>query len=139
MLKLDSRTHITISHFKQLKWFPVTERCKQICLTHVFKFVNSLSPSYMSDLLEFSPASKYTTRQSKTNFINVPHVRTKLKQQSFSYLAPSLWNKLPNKITECKKVTSFKYELKKHIYSNLENLEECNYIFNTNFGNMNMY
>ena len=48
----------------------------------MFKFVNSLSPSYMWDLLEFSPVSKYTTRQSKTNFINVPHVR--IKQQSFS-------------------------------------------------------
>ena len=140
-LKLDARAHIGTNHFKKLNLLPIEDRNKQICLTHVYKFVNGLSPSYMSELLHIAVVNenKCTTRQSKKkNALVLPHVEKGIKHNSFRYLAPYMWNELPNNITGSENVYKFKCDLKKYLYCNLASLEECNYIFSTNFKKINM-
>ena len=48
----------------------------------------------MSELLHFAVVSenKCTTRQSEKNALVVPHVEKSIKHNSFSYLAPYMWN-----------------------------------------------
>ena len=45
---------------------------------------------------------------------NQPSRKTKQGQNCLSYIGPSIWNKLPNKIKESNSINDFKHKVKDH-------------------------
>ena len=60
-----------------------------------FKFCNNASPLYMNDV--FKPAGQPNTiTRSSLLKLNQPLRRTNHGQNSIPYIAPIIWNNLPN-------------------------------------------
>ena len=81
----------------------------------VFKCLNGLGPSYLSDL-SYQPSR--ILRSSGTGLLIVPRVRTKTHgEAAFSHFGPRLWNSLPEGIRTAETVGVFKGRLKTHLFS----------------------
>ena len=114
VLDLDHRAHLEQSHFVSLNWLPVSKRCEQITLCHVFKAKNGLSPSYMSDFINTQDSvHNYNTRLSSNGGLALPKVKS-FGLKSFSYIGCKLWNMLPSNIREHSTISGFKQAVKLH-------------------------
>ncbi|KAK0150881.1 hypothetical protein N1851_008003 [Merluccius polli] len=88
------RAHIT-PILKSLHWLPVCFRIDFKIILLVFKALNGLGPSYLTDLLLSYEPSR-TLRSSGTGLLTVPTVNTKnYGEASFHFYGPRLWNSLP--------------------------------------------
>ena len=97
LLNLNNRAHIGQKQFKQINWLPVNNHWKQTFSLISFKFCNNTSPAYMNDV--FKPASQSNT--STTAYLlklNQPLRRTNDGQNDIFYIAPNIWNNLPNSL-----------------------------------------
>ena len=85
----------------------VKVRCEYKVLVLVFKCLNNLAPSYLSNLL--SPQSvAYNTRSASRNMLAIPFIKHKtFADRSFSVAGPKLWNKLPENIKCSSSVDDF--------------------------------
>ena len=104
-----------------LHWLPVEYSIIYKILLLVYKAINGLSPSYISNLLSFC-SSSYSFRSCSNKLLQVP--RTKLKSygdQRFSIAGPKLSNSIPASLKNADSLNSFKKHLK-------------TYLFNTFFG-----
>ena len=62
------------------------------------KALNGITPTYISELVELKPASKYNlTNSDDTLFLSNPSFKSRitLGDRSFKYAGPKLWNELP--------------------------------------------
>ena len=74
--KLDIIHHISEDDFKTINWLPVNQKVYQSLNFTIFKYVNNVCPYYTREAFEYA-----------------------LKRRiSCSYVAPSVWNKLPNSV-----------------------------------------
>lgn len=90
--KTRGREHIT-PDLKSLHWLPVRFGIHFKLLLLVFKCLNGLGPSYLSDLLSLYQPS-WTLRSSSAGLL-LHQVRTKTHEEAaFSYYGPRLWNSL---------------------------------------------
>ena len=117
--KKKKKGHIT-PILKQLHWLPIQ---KQIChkiLSATCRSVNDNTPLYLSDLLQKHNPSRLLRSASRSH-LDVPGPRdSKTKQygqRSFRYVAPSLWNVLPESIKEKDSIQSFRPSLKTHFFT----------------------
>ncbi len=88
------RNHIT-PIFCSLHWFPVWFGIDSKLLLFVFKAINDLAPSYLSETLSFRQHNR-ALRSSGLFLLEVP--RSRYKQwgdHAFTMAAPSLWNIFP--------------------------------------------
>ena len=99
---------------KKLHWLPIRARIECKLLTMTYKCLNGDAPEYLSDLLSVVPESRRTLRLSnKYKQLVVPRVKRKtFVARSFSIMAPSLWNELPDSLQKANSVEIFKAELK---------------------------
>ena len=99
---------------RNLHWLPIRARIEHKLLTMTYKCLNGEAPDYLSDLLSVIPESRRTLRSSnKYKQLVVPRVkRETFVARSFSIMAPSLWNELPDPIWKANSVEIFKAELK---------------------------
>ena len=97
---LSSRFPTWPKIFKQINWLPVNYRFRQCLAANVFKFFDDKCPLYMKDFYEKSCISQAWTRNS-TMKLSQPLRRTNNGQHCISFLAPSVWNNLPNKLKHC--------------------------------------
>ena len=106
--KYDSYTQAV----KDLHILPVKVRCEYKVLVLVFKCLNNLAPSYLSNLL--SPHSvAYNTRSASRNMLAIPFMKHKtFADRSFSVAGTKLWNKLPENIKCSSSVEDFKQTTK---------------------------
>ena len=83
----------------------------------VFKIINDLAPSYLSDILEnkIQPEA-YTLRSSSAN-LKIPKVRTEMYKKGFAYTATELWNSLPETLKMEGSLARFKKQIKKCKFS----------------------
>ena len=103
--------HITPSLI-DLYWLPVEYRIIYKILLVVYKAINGLSPSYISNLLSFC-SSSYSLCSCSNKLLQVP--RPKLKSygdRSFSIAGPKLWNSVPTSLRNADSLDSFKKHLK---------------------------
>ena len=110
--------HITPSLY-MLHWLPVKYRIQFKILLFVYKALNGIAPSYISELVELKPASRYNLRNSDdTLLLNSPSFKSRitLGDRSFKYAGPKLWNELPRDIRYANTVHSFKRLLKTHLF-----------------------
>ena len=98
-----------------LHWLPVEYRIiyKILLLVYMYKAINGLSPSYISNLLSFC-SSSYSLRSCLNKLLQV--TRSKLKSygdRRFSIAAgPKLWNSTPASLRNTDSLNSFKKHLK---------------------------
>ena len=88
--------------------------------SHVFKSLNDNAPIYMKDLFKTALQSNISTRQAFAR-LKQPLRKTNMGINSISYLGPSLWNKLPEKIKRSPSLNVFKHKVKEHFFNNVRN------------------
>ena len=116
LTRTRGREHIT-PVLKSLHWLPVCFRIDFKVLLVVFKCLNGLGPSYLSELLLSYQPSR-TLRSSGAGLLVVPHTKTKTHgEAAFSHYGPKLWNSLPENIRTAETVDVFKRRLKTHLFS----------------------
>ena len=82
-----------------------------------FKSLNGSAPTYLSDLLHLYTPSWQLRSSADTRVFRIPSFRTKSSgHRSFSYQAPTTWNKLPTSIRHASSVSSFKSSLKTFLF-----------------------
>ncbi|KAK7933805.1 hypothetical protein WMY93_004701 [Mugilogobius chulae] len=117
-----SREHIT-PVLQNLHWLPISQRIQFKVLLITFKALHNLAPPYLTDLLQrYSPAR--SLRSSDSNLLLLP-CRTKLRtwgDRAFSIAAPTLWNMLPQQLRDCTDLTTFKKNLKTHLFKSAFNV-----------------
>lgn len=116
LMRTRKRAHIT-PILKSLHWLPVRFRIDFKILLLLYKSLNGLTPSYLSDLLlPYEPARPL--RSTGTGLLTVPRVTTKTHgESSFYFYAPGLWNKLPEDLRTAASVDIFKTKLKTHLFT----------------------
>ena len=92
----------------------------------MYKALNGIAPSYISDLLELKPASRYNLRSS----IDTPLLKhsnfkslSTLGDRSFKCAGPKLWNELPKDIRNAMTVQIFKRLLKTYLFKKAINVD----------------
>ena len=83
----------------------------------VFKALKDMAPTYIRELLELKPLSRYALRSDIQNLLKVP--RTKCKtfgDRAFAVAGPRVWNQLPLDIRTSATVNTFKNRLKTYLY-----------------------
>ena len=91
-----------------LGWEPLETRRAKTKAVHMYKVLNGLAPSSLSDL--FGPKSditEYDLRGSHTS-LQLPHPKTEKLKKSFSYSGANLWNSLPTDLHNSATLTDFK-------------------------------
>ena len=106
--------HIT-PHLRNLHWLPVRYRLEFKIATLVFKCLNNLAPSYLSDLVEVRDRDR-RLRSSTSIMLRVSVPKTSFGSRSFSYAAAVVWNSLPENVTKITSYGGFKSALKTHFY-----------------------
>ena len=112
-LQLDNKAHVGITEFKQINWLPVNYRFRQCLAANVFKFFDDKCPLYMRDIFDKLCISQASTRNS-TMKLSQPLRRTNNGQHCISFLAPSVWNNLPNELKRCTNLNTFKHKIKEY-------------------------
>ena len=109
------RSHIT-PVLKSLHWLPLKERLVFKILLLVFHIVNGTSPSYNKSLIHNYQPSR-TLRSSNSGLLQVPVSRKSWGERAFAHAGPTLWNSLPQSLKTQTSVTTFKGNLKTHLYN----------------------
>ncbi|KAI5090037.1 hypothetical protein C0J45_20172, partial [Silurus meridionalis] len=107
--------HIT-PILSSLHWLPVKFRidCKLLLLT--YKALNGLAPMYLSSLLTHYKPSR-SPRSQNSGLLVVPRIAKSTKGgRAFSYLAPKLWNSLPDSVRGSDTLSQFKCRLKMYLF-----------------------
>ncbi len=87
------------------------------CILYVFKSINNLAPSYLSDqLYPYNPTRNL--RSGDQRLLSVPRSRLKHRgDRAFAVAGPRLWNSLPAYISSAQSLTVFKQSLKTYFFS----------------------
>ncbi|XP_061587561.1 uncharacterized protein LOC133452331 isoform X1 [Cololabis saira] len=113
--RIKSSDHIT-PVLIQLHWLPVQYRIiyKNLLLTH--KALHNLAPTYLCDLLkEYTPSRTLRSTSAGLLFTPTSHLSS-MGARAFSCTAPRLWNSLPPHIRQIDSITTFKTQLKTHLF-----------------------
>ena len=95
----------------------MNERFSQCVCSTVFKFFNNNCPAYMKEM--FSTYIQDNNTRNAMLRLCQPYRSTNKGQKGFSYLGPSIWNKLD---TDCKSIANlntFKHSLKTNLFGQL--------------------
>ena len=113
-------------HRKKLGWLSMSERRASHGLTLMFKIVNGLSPNYLSDLITFTnEVHNVNTRSSGGKKIWISKdIKAKSRRSAFIFSMSTLYNNLPENITNSKNVEIFKNKIKKLLSEKTLNLPD---------------
>ena len=78
-----------------------------------FKCLRGLAPNYLSSRFN-TRASVHGRNTRNKNMLDIPAFNTAAGQRSFTYRAVKCWNMLPEEITKCESLHSFKSKIKSH-------------------------
>ncbi len=82
-----------------------------------YKALNGLAPQYLSELLS-QYSHSHPLRSQNSGHLIIPRIsKSTAGGRSFSYLAPKLWNNLPNTVREADTLCQFKSRLKTHLFN----------------------
>ncbi len=100
-----------------LHWLPTKHRIDFKILLMTYKALNGLAPQYLSELLShYSPPRPL--RSQNSGRLIIPRIsKSTAGGRSFSFLAPKLWNNLPNTVREADTLCQFKSRLKTHLFN----------------------
>ena len=119
VMKCKKTDHIT-PILRQLHWLTIQKRIRHKILSATYRSVHDNTPLYLSDLLQKHNPSRLL-RSASRSLLDVPGPRdSKTKrygQRAFRYVAPSLWNVLPESIKEKDSIQSFRPSLKTNFFT----------------------
>jgi exonuclease III len=106
-------------YLKELHFLPVRFRIKYKIVLLVFKCINNLAPSYLSELVNLRDTKRHSLRKDNDFYwLKVPSApQFSRTEGAFSHCAPKLWNELPYEIRCLTEIDSFKKELKTHYFN----------------------
>ena len=113
---------------KQLtNWLPVNQKVHQSLNFTIFKYVNNVCPYYTREAFEYALECRISSRNNRLKVrlkvrVKVPFQKTNMWQDSLSYVAPSVWNKLPNSMKRNISLNTFKHDVKKHCLQELKDV-----------------
>ncbi len=97
-----------------LHWLPI-KQIKILLIT--YKALNGLAPLYLSELLSHYSPPRPLHSQNSGHLIIARISKSTAGGRSFSYLAPKLWNNLPNTVREADTLCQCKSRLKTHLFN----------------------
>ena len=101
-----------INMFKRLKWLSLKNRQLLHKCNMIYKSLNNLAPSYMSNALS-SLSHSHNTRNC--NKLKIKPHRTEYYANSFEISGPTTYNNLPDNIRCATSINSFNSRLYKHL------------------------
>ena len=82
----------------------------------MFKCLNGMSPTYLSDRIDYvTDHTSRNTRSTANNNLYIPRQRIEKFRESLQYAGPVLFNGLPNYVKDSITLSSFKYNFKKSL------------------------
>ncbi len=108
--------HIS-SVMSTLHWLPIKHRIDFKILLITYKALNGLDPQYLSELLSHYSPPRQLRSQNSGQLIITRISKSTAGGRSFFYLAPKLWNNLPNTVREADTLCQFKSRLKTHLFN----------------------
>ena len=79
-----------------------------------FKCMTGMAPEYLRNKFIFSGNVSGRVTRSLQN-LDIPLLKTKTGQRSYSYRIVNIWNNLPSEIKLSKCLNNFKRNLRKHL------------------------
>ena len=128
-LQLDNRAHVGITEFKKINWLQVDYRFRQCLAANAFKFFDDRCPLCMKDILDESCISQASSTRNSSTKLSQPLRRTSYGQNCISFLAPSVWNNLPNELKRCTNLNTFKHKIKKYLFYKIKQKENDIYLY----------
>ena len=122
-LNLDSKAHMGLTEFGKINWLPINYRFEQCISSMTFKYFNYLSSLYWNDVFKLADQNTTATRTSLFKLSET--LRSNHGQKRLSYVAPSIWDKLPDFLKTTDNVNTYKHRVKKHFFQRMNN-EESN-------------
>ena len=107
ILRKRKRTSVR-SDIKGLHWLRVDQRIVFKSLLLVYKCINNIAPEELRSLIQMNAG--------KVQKLNVPALKTTHGRRSFKYIAPHLWNHLPEDMRNIVSVEKFKANLKTYLF-----------------------
>ena len=99
-----------------LHWLPVRYRIEYKVGLLVFKCLNSLAPSYLSNLLRPYVPTR-SLRSTGQGLLCVPKTRlSTFGDRAFASFAPRLWNDLPVYLRSCESLDKFKSAYRTYLF-----------------------
>ena len=117
-LNLDNKAHIGTNEFLKINWLPTKKRVEQCICVNLFKFFNQMSPQCTAEI--FHPSSSVHNTHRATQKLDLPFRKSCIGQKTLSYIGPNTWNNLPAQIKLSKNVNTFKYDIKKSFFDDLQ-------------------
>ena len=109
--------HIT-PILKTLHWLPVHQRINYKILLLTFHALNSLAPSYLTELL-VPHVPLRNLRSTSQNLLTIPKTSSRtFGDRAFAFAAPTLWNSLPCEMRLISDIHIFKSALKTFLFTN---------------------
>jgi len=108
-------THSSSVNLIKLHWLPIIYRIqfKIACIT--YKTLTTSSPSYLHRLISVKAPTRHL-RSTASITLSQQRTTNNISQRAFRHTAPKVWNSLPQNITNCKQLSSFKSKLKTHFF-----------------------
>ena len=108
------------SLLQKLHWLPISQRIDYKLSVLCFNVFNQTAPQYLVDVLTVYTPSRTLRSSADSRLLKIPF-RKKLTQgqRSFSFHAPSVWNKLPFSVRHAKSPNQFKRALKTHLFRSI--------------------
>ncbi len=102
-----------------LHWLPVKDRIIFKALLYVFKVTNRVAPAYLNQFISIHIAPREGLRSAHDTLrLDVPAMRLKIADGTFSSFGPRHWNNLPLAIRNSASINIFKKQLKTHMFVN---------------------
>ena len=102
---------------RSLHWLPINQRIVYKVLVIVFKWLHNKAPQYLQDLITlYKPSRTLRSSDSKMLLVTTKSRTVGYGNRAFYFKAPSLWNKLPEKLRCEKSFIKFKNLLKTHLF-----------------------
>ena len=111
------RDHVT-PMLIELHWLNINDRICYTIYLFCFKRLNNMAPEYLTGMLRvYTPSRSLRSANDRTVPVKPHKNYVACGKRSFSYVAPTMWNRLPRYIRESYSIEIFKRQLKHHLFT----------------------
>ena len=105
-------SHISQNKYGTVSWLPIEERYEWCINSIAFKYFNNQCINYLNEVFIKAPKSSLSLRNSYQK-LQQPFHKTSTSENAFSFIDPTLWNKIPKETKRTIYINTFKHNLKK--------------------------